>query len=214
MFKLFILFASVVSIFAFNSCTSPTAPISPAKSYTPLSAGLEKQYYYTDSLYQNNKIYSKATREDGQEVYIQATDMNSPNGFYINYSYYFIRNGYYYSTSLIKYDDPNNPYHEMRIGKVYPKDGDSWTLRSDLPDSVQIIFTAHFVGSMSTPAGVFRDVYDFRFYDPGNKDIVHVYYAPGIGNIGSKTKDSTVLLNYVKIDGTELGKQIPVAQLP
>ena len=49
---------------------------------------------------------------------------------------------------------------------------------------------------MSTLAGVFDDVYTFKFYD--FIDTVEAYYARKIGNIGSLNYSGLVLFNYVK----------------
>ena len=65
---------------------------------------------------------------------------------------------------------------------------------------------------MSTLAGVFDDVYTFKFYD--FIDTVEVYYARKIGNIGSLNYSGLVLFNYVKIGDTEFGEQVPIALLP
>jgi len=116
-------------------------------------------------------------------------------------------------TSLVKNTRyPENLFLEGRIAKSYPKDGDNWYMNPSVPDSQKILITAHYVYQMSTPAGVFDDVYSFKFYD--FIDTVEVYYARKIGNIGSLNYSGLVLFNYVKIGDTEFGEQVPIALLP
>lgn len=190
-------------------CSSPTSPTSSTANYTPLNVGLEKQYYsYTDNAYQTDNIAGKVTREDGQEVFIVKVEYKSPKDNQVDYSYVFTRNGFYYATSLINdKDDSKNPFHEMRIGKLNPKEGDSWVLREDMPDSLKIKFTANYVGELSTPAGQFQNVFDYYYFDPAKNDTTHVYYANGVGNIGSVTGHDKALINYVKTDKEELGQK-------
>lgn len=215
MYKIVLLSFFLFSLFILNSCTSTTEPTSLVEGYVILKVGLVKQYYnYNDSTYTNDKIYGKAIREDGQEVYIGAHSNSSPYIHQIDYSYYFIRDGYYYFTSLINYGDEKNPFHEQRIGKVYPKEGDSWYLDDNAPDSTKIQFIAHYIGQMTTPAGTFPNVYEYQFYDPEVKESYHVYYAEGVGSLGSISSRNKALLNYAKIDDKDYGEQIPAALLP
>ncbi len=206
-------------IIIFQSCDSPTAFIETQdfnNSYTPLKVGIEKQYfYYSDSTYQNSKISGKAYREDGQEVFIQESN-TSRNPNQIHSSYRFIRDGYLYSTSLIKrYSDPN-PFGEIRISKEFPKDGDSWYLNQSTPDSLNILFTSKYIGDFVTPAKSFTDVFSMQYIDEsfGFPDTVNVYYVKGLGHLGSSTHSGFVLINYAKIDNKEYGKQVSIAILP
>ena len=211
MIKQIILSAFLLFVFIiFNSCDSATEVTeNPSfdNSYTPLKVGIETQFfYYSDSTYLNNKISGKAIREDGQEVFIETHAKSNGSG--INYSYSFIKNGYFYKTSLIKTVYEENPFGEIRIAKPYPQDGDSWYF-SEASDSEPILYTAHFIGEMVTPAGVFEDVYSFQYKFKFFPDTVKVYYAKGIGCIGSSSHQGLVLVNYVKTADKEYGKQVP-----
>ncbi|MFA7419827.1 MAG: hypothetical protein WCZ90_09090 [Melioribacteraceae bacterium] len=67
---------------------------------------------------------------------------------------------------------------------------------------------------MITPAGLFKDVYNFRYVDKNARDTANVFYARGIGYIGTTSKTETILLNYIKIGDIVYGKQQPYAILP
>lgn len=195
--------------------SSPTAPVASQGNYAPLQTGMVKQYYdSTDNYYQNNKIYGTATREDGQKVYVEYISTSSRITNSIFQTYYFIRDGYYYASSLVKTGDSANPYQEVKIGKVHPQDGDTWTINYDQPDSSQLNITAKYVGDFSTPAGVFNNVYDFQYQDNLNNQLVHLYYAENIGHIATIEGNLKFLLNYAKIGDKEYGVQQPYAVLP
>jgi hypothetical protein len=72
-----------------------------------------------------------------------------------------------------------------------------------------VVYTAHFIGEMETPAGVFKDVYSFQWKSKDLPDTVKVYYAKGIGIIGGYSHLGLVLVNYVKTADKEYGKWIP-----
>ena len=200
------------------SCTSPTNVTNVdeiEESYTPLKVGILKQYFfYSDSSYQNSKIVGRATREDGQETYITEINNSLVYNATIHSEYYFIKDGYLYATSLAKRNMSENPYNESRIAKVSPKDKDSWRIYAYPRDSETTLFTAHYIGQMETPAGIFQDVFNYQFYDKMISDTANVYYAEGIGHIGTKSKHQLFLMNYAKIGDKEYGKQIPIALLP
>jgi hypothetical protein len=203
----------------FQSCDSPTAVIETQdfdNSYTPLKVGIEKQYfYYWDSTYQNSKISGKAYREDRQEVFIEESNtLINPNQ--VHSSYLFIRDGYLYSTSLVKKFSESNPCGEIRISKVYPKDGDSWYSNQSAPDSAKLLITSKYVGDMITPAGTFKDVVSMQYIDEsfGYPDTVNVYYVKGIGHIGSSSQFGLALVNYVKIGDKVYGVQEQIVILP
>lgn len=204
-----------ISIFLLGlSCSSPTNVADTGEniaSYSPLRVGIIKQSFsFADSTYQTSKILGRAFREDGQEVYISEITSSSKHITDIRtYGYQFIKNGYLYSTLLVKGDLKLNPYHEVRIAKEFPDNGDSWILNPSAIDSNKILFTAFYIGQMTTPAGVFQDVFKYKFYDDTKLDTSTVYYAKGIGSIGSLSKYGLVLVNYVKIEDKEYGKLEP-----
>jgi hypothetical protein len=203
-----------------QSCDSPTSVVDDQNfddSFTPLKVGIEKQYfYYSDSSYQNSRISGIAFREDGQKVFIEESNLSEdPNN--IHSSYEFIRDGFLYLTSLNKSEYLNqNPYREIRIAKTYAQNGNTWFLIQNEPDSTNILYTAIDIGDLTTPAGTFNNVMSMQYisYSFGFPDTVNVYYAKGIGNIGSSSHSGLVLVNYVKIDNMEYGSQVPIAILP
>ncbi len=212
--KLICRFVLLTSILIFgHSCSSPTdfsEVDETGESYTPLKVGILKQYVNnSDGTYQNTKISGRASREDGQEVYIKESNTSSTNNS-IHFSYLFVRDGYLYATSLVKRDTYENPYNETRIAEVFAEDGHNWRIY----DSKATSFTAHYIGQMTTPAGVFQDVFNYQYFDTISADTAKVYYAKGIGHIGSLTKSRLVLVNYVKIEDKEYGQQVPAALLP
>lgn len=198
----------VYILLSVHSCSSPTDVVEEENdnSFTPLSVGMIHQYFnFTDSSYSYDDIAGRAIREDGQEVFIgrHLSYPNPPHNFY-----QFKRDGFLYSTSLIKRVGEYNPFSEIRIAKEFPQNGDIWL---QAPDSQKISITTHYIEEMPTPAGVIQDVVSYQFVDiySPTLDTINVYYAKDIGRIGSLTQYGLVLLNYAKIGTDEYGELNP-----
>jgi hypothetical protein len=188
------------------SCSSPTNESEVTdleNSYTPLAVGIEKQYLnLSDSTYSQSKISAIAFREDQQKVFVtEKIDFSSPLGRR-SQSYNFVEDGFLYSTSLAK-KEGESTFYESCIAKVQPKSGDEWLI----VDSGKGSFKAHYIGIFETPAGIFEDVYNFQYFDQMINDSTKVYYAKGIGNIGSSSKQWLSLVSWIKIGEREYGKK-------
>ncbi|VAX21286.1 hypothetical protein MNBD_IGNAVI01-1873 [hydrothermal vent metagenome] len=196
----------------FISCDSSTETEAPIP-YMSLHVGDVRQYFSEkDSVYDTWYIVGETHRTDGQKVFIGTNEFGSLEDT-ARYFYYFIRDGYFYSTEIDTnsegWDLPGNPYVEQRLGKTFPKDGDKW-IHIDGNKKEQY-FTAKYIGSKSTPAKDFKNVYGFQL-----DSILTVYYAEGFGHIGISflEKNISILVNYVKVNGKEYGEYIPQDQLP
>lgn len=210
--RLLIALSFIISIVLVISCESTTETESPTP-YMSLNVGDVSQYFREkDSLYIKGSIIGEATRTDGQKVYIGESEYNNfPDEN--RKSYYFIRDGYFYSTELDTTSEEDikktNPFWEQRLAKLFPEDGDKW-LHTDR-DVDRIYFVAKYEGEKSTPAKDFKNVYAFTL-----DTLMKIYYAEGYGHIGSSpiNGNNELLLNYLKINGEEYGEYIPQDQLP
>lgn len=205
-----ILLALTLVLFVFlqsckNSPTEVSENLNPDNSYTPLVVGTESQYYNSSGLRLTTKIAGKATREDGQEVFIEQIRSRHESTF--QYSYLFIKDGYYYSTSLIKTGSSDNPYGENRLAKPNLQDGESWYVNQNVADSIKSLATSEFIGEMTTNAGTFKDVYKVHFVYNSKHDTSDVYYAKGIGQIAIGSNSDIFYLGYLKIGDKKYGNQ-------
>ncbi|MFA7419826.1 MAG: hypothetical protein WCZ90_09085 [Melioribacteraceae bacterium] len=118
-------FVVLILLLILYSCSSPSEnkdSLDLSNSYTPLNVGVVKQYVYaSDGTYLNIQISGKAIREDGQEVYVEEVSSSSLINPSIHTDYVFIRNGYFYSSSLINRKLNESPYQEIRVAKPFPQ---------------------------------------------------------------------------------------------
>lgn len=207
--RLLIAFLPIIALFI-PSCDSSEHSGSSSRSYVEMHVGDIKQYAVVlsgDTVYQNWKILGMAVREDGQVVYRTEwllNDFEPDNNvtYQPYYNYYFIRDGYFYGTSLVRLEEErfkDNPYDEQRIAKANPLPEETWRRDSDSSD----IFKANYIGILQTKAGLFTDVYAFSIGGMGFAP----YYAKGYGHIGTAIDNNFEIIqaNYVKVGGKEMG---------
>jgi hypothetical protein len=208
--KKLLLFLALIILPFISSCDSADSNDG-SSEYVLLNIGDLRQYTsIIDSVtyYSSWEVVKKARREDGLVVFATqwyASEYEREDF----YSYYFIRDGYFYSTELAPVQDSlykdnlynDNPYNEQRLAKVSPFPDEKWTRNAESPD----IFTANFIGKKSTPAGDFSDVFAFNLDEPG----MHLYYARNFGHIGTGLYNGEqILVNYIRVNGIERGKYI------
>jgi len=209
------LFVSVL-IFVI-SCSNPVDPYEDSKEYSSLNVGDMRQFCYPFSEFLTTKylwiISGKTKRSDGLEVFI-CDSYNSTNPKYKYTSYYFIKDGYYYSTELEKTNNISyNPYFEQKLAKVYPKEGESWVQYSELAanDTVKYYLTTHFLKEFNTPARNFKDVCQLTssmIIRNEKLEDSYIYYTKYFGYIGRSNINnppSLLVVNYMKINGKEIG---------
>lgn len=215
--KINFIFFSV--LFILFGCESSNEPFDIANEYMSLNIGDFRQYCMP---YSNNpeihavwKIIGKAYRSDGTEVFITEWYFYSydSNNKYV--SYYFIRDGFLIYTELEKTSTyQGNPYSEQRLAKIFPNDGDVWlqTLGYLNPDSSMDYLTAKHLNDFSTPASKFKDVFSLvSSRGTSGTEVSEIYYAKYYGHIGYSVigdSSSLLLVNYMRINGREVGKYV------
>lgn len=166
-------------------------------------------YSSYDTIYTVWKITGTTRRSDGTEVFIGEwyTGNLYPGNKRIEYA--FIRDGFYYGTLLDSSSTyPTNPFEEEKLAEINPHDGDTWLHTAGVPDFEKEYMTAKYIGDLKTPAGIFKDVYNFQY------DLMSIYYTKYFGYLGySLENDSSSLfiVNYMKINGIEIGKYVEMA---
>ena len=205
---IFVLLFSVIII----SCSSSTEPeLSESDLYFHIG-DISQYYNETYDIYEQKTIIGKTERSDKQEVYMIESKSELIDTTFIDTSYVFIRNGYYYSTRLEKNVDPVykdvSPYFEFKLYKVDLQNGDSWVAIEGVPDSIKIVYSADYIGNYETPAGVFENVYSVHSYIKTLKDSVKIYVSKEYGGLGTKSSISNTQLVYIKKQNTELGNKI------
>ena len=223
-----IYFLFVLPLIIFNSCKNSTEPVLDdnyvnsdinTDEFMSLHVGDIRQYNMPysslNTLYQVWKISGTTFRTDDTKVFIC-------NWYAYNYNpqnerifYEFIRDGYLYYTELEKSSQfPGNPYFEQKLAEIKPHDGDDWlqTIGYYNPDSSQDHLTVKYLDKLETPMGKFKDVYSLISSRgiPGT-EVSKIYYARYFGHIGYSVigdQSSFLLVNYMKINGKEVGKYI------
>ncbi len=203
----------VLLLVVLSTCDSSTETGNPIP-FMSLHVGDVRQYFIeADSTYTTYSIIGETFRTDGQKVFIGISKWGNSGDTTSHQAYYFIKDGYYYSTQLDTnsegWDLEDNPYVEQRLAKLFPQDGEKWILIDGMKSPQY--FTANFEGAKSTPAKDFKNVFGFSL-----DTLLTTYYAEGYGHIGALFTSSniSVLANYLKIDGKEYGKYVPQDKMP
>lgn len=221
----FIILFIFLLIYFIGCKKSPTEVYPIEDNYMSLHVGDIRQFYLakaTDTSYALWKITGKAFRSDGQEVFISEWYINSLDSNSM-YTYEFIRDGFYYGTSMDSTSDyPGNSYLEERLAPIDPFDGETFiqTIGVNNIDSSQNYNTVKYLGEYDTPAGKFKNVYNII----GNRGVfnslqVKTYYAKNWGYLGIayinsfNNLDLMAVVNYMKIDGKEIGKFVDMSKL-
>lgn len=220
------LFPIILLLLSVAGCkSSPTEVINTNDDYMSLNVGDIRQCYMpysaNDTIYTVWKITGKTFRSDSTEVFTSEwyTYNYDPRNRY--FEYYFIRDGFLYSTQLEKTSTLlGNPYDEQKLAEVKPHEGDTWlqTVGYINPDSTQDYFTAKHLDEFDTPAGKFKDVYCFIGNNGSpNTEQGKTFYAKYFGYLGISFTDSLsqlFVVNYMKINGKEIGKYVQMAAIP
>ncbi len=211
-------FSIVFLLLSVDGCkSSPTEVINTDNYYMSLNVGDIRQYsmpYSTvNTIHTVWKITGKTFRSDSTEVFISEwyTSNYYPQNRRIEYN--FIRNGFFYSTGLDSSSNTENPFFEQKLAEIKPHDGDTWLQIAGYinPDSTQDSLTAKHLGEFDTPAGKFQDVYSFVL-----PNSITIYYAKQFGHLGisiGDDKSSMLLVNYIKINGREIGNYVKMDSL-
>ncbi|MGK9477380.1 hypothetical protein ACSSV9_11235, partial [Melioribacter sp. OK-6-Me] len=107
-----------------------------------------------------------------------------------------------------------NPYSEQRLAKISPNDGDVWmqTVGFLNPDSSMDYLTAKYLVDLNTPASKFKDVFSLvSSRGTSGTEVSEIYYAKYYGHIGYSVigdSSSFLLVNYMRINGKEVGKYV------
>lgn len=162
----------------------------------------------TSAIYQ---VVGKATRSDGQSVFVElkSEESGTPNS-----SFYYLADGYLVSTvldtiGLVGSDLQNNPFQEQRIAKSQPNTGDKWDLVTGNDQSGYIV--AKSVGQFKTFYGTVDDVFSFQLFTPEAKPLRTDYYGKNIGWIGTDIFQADTVIaqyrcSYKNISGTTCGQ--------
>ncbi|MEW5844197.1 MAG: hypothetical protein AB1775_13135 [Bacteroidota bacterium] len=219
----FILFISIVILLFTSACDTSTAPVDEipgvtTDEYMSLNVGDIRQFYmpYADNNMVHTvwKVTGKTFRSDSTEVFVNEWYTAIYSSYSKRVEYGFIRDGFYYYTELEKTSKiPGNPYFEQALAKIKPQDGDKWLQTAGIlgsrvpPDTL----TSKYLDKLETPAVVFHDV--FSYTGPGGEK---TYYAKYFGYLGisfSSDKRDLFIVNYMKINGREIGKYVKMDSL-
>ena len=208
--RIFFPFFSLTVFFIIAGCGSNSTEPEETNIYMSLSVGDIREYFDTGlEMYQVWEIKEKIKRSDGLDVFVGEWSSSFDTGKYSNY--YAISDNYFIATDLEKTNNSENPYHEQRLAKINPKDGDRWLHTIGAADSEKVYFSAKYIGDYKTLAEDFKDVFGFTV-----SNIATIYYSKFYGHIGSSSPldtTFTISLNYAKVNGKEIGKFVPFNQL-
>lgn len=127
--------------------------------------------------------------------------------FYNNDTLYFlISDGYFKITNLHDVDS-NSIYDESRIGKPFPKDGDTWIIDAYHSDYM----VAEKYEKFMTLFGIVEETFAFKSYEYDGYPLQTYYYGKNIGWIGTSNSSSEVfqLCSYKKINNKVYGIRWP-----
>ncbi len=159
----------------------------------------------TSAIYQ---VVGKATRSDGQPVFVElkTEESGTPDS-----SFYYLADGYLVLTALESSgsDLQNNPFQEQRIAKSQPNTGDKWDLVTGNDQSGYMV--AKSVGRFTTLYGTVDDVFSFQLFTPEAKPLRTDYYGKNIGWIGIDIFQADTIVmqyrcSYKNISGTTCGQ--------
>ena len=207
--KFFNTYLGFTILLAFISCSSNSTESEESTDYMSLAVGDIREYFDTGiEEYQTWEIKGKIKRSDGLDVFVG--EWSSSIDTFTWSSYYAISDNYFISTELEKTNNSENPYHEQRLAKINPKDGDRWVHTLGVADSEKVYFSAKYIGNHSTLAEEFKDVFVFTL-----SDVLTIYDAKYYGNVGNSSpldNTFTISLNYAKISGKEIGNYVSFNQ--
>jgi hypothetical protein len=203
------------------SCTEMTEPkLEPKqqqKPYMTLQIGDIRQYYSSgDRIYFDKEIVDTVRRSDGLKVYKAKYTFYTLFYAYIGYSYEFIRDGYYFLTSLDTITEPNvniiNPFNEVKTAKIYPKDGEIFLANEGAPDNEKEYRKIKLLETFSTPIKTYQDVCECEIIFADGSRKMLVYYSSEYGHFSTKyfgfNNNSYVFLVYLKLSNKEFGDYI------
>lgn len=220
------LFIDFVILLFISACENSNEPIDSSNEYMSLNVGDIRQYSMPYSanpeIHTVWKITGKTYRSDSTEVFIGEWYIYNLDPRNKRVSYYFIRDGFFYSTELEESSEyPGNPYFEQKLAKVKPNDSDKWMQIVGYinPDSTKDYLTARYLGEYDTPAGKFQDVYNLissqQLEDSSQvlegSEQSRIYYAKYWGHLGIAFTDKQsdlFIVNYMKIKDKEIGQFI------
>ena len=213
--KLFFLF-----LLAMWSCDFSTSPdnVTQDAPFMSLHVGDIREYYDSlDNSYFKWEILNTTNRTDGLEVFTIEESFETIYGIFTNISYYFIRNGNLFRSNLDTANNPAlkniNPFYEQKLAKLYPMEGDHFLITEGVPDSNRLYMHVHFLDSISTPIRTFFDIAEYTQIDSNSTSEQKVFYTKEYGHLGTKIKNNSregyILLNYLKLDGKEIGTFVP-----
>ena len=212
----------------FMGCKKTPSEVNPIEdNYMSLHVGDIRQFYLTkstDTSFALWKITGKTLRSDGQEVFISEWFINNLDSSRMYYTHEFIRGGYYYATGMDSTSGyPGNPYLEEKLAPVNPSDGETFIQIAGVnnPDTSQDYNTVKDLGEFDTPAGKFENVYNIIGIRGASSIQVNTYYAKNWGYLGieyinphSDSSNLSSIVNYMKINGQEIGKYVDMSKLP
>lgn len=188
----------------------PTGPSSVVSDYISLHVGDIRQLHYiyspVSSIYTLWKITGITLRSDSLPVFISEWHSNKLISEDAWTEYNFIRDGFYYST-LIDSSSPykDNPFWEEKLAEVNPHSNDTWLHTPNVPDSLKEYIVVKYIGDLKTPIATFKNVYAMDYSG------LLIYYTQFWGYIGTADENvpnSLFIVNYMKINGKEIGQYV------
>ena len=186
----------------------------------PLTIGNE---YQLISLKDNNIIINSTItdtvfRTDRQKLFQQVCHYFDGSSDTL---YLYHKDGYLIGThldTLFRSSDstvfiPQNPFHECKLAKINPCEGDIWKHTFGGEE----YFYASKIDSFQSYYNVMKDVFQYDlFHQSDGLTFMSVLYANRLGHVGTKAYNSflpdmrsdTFAASYIKINGKEYGKKI------
>ncbi len=188
------------------------------KPYITLQIGDTRQYYsFDDKMFFGNKIIDTIRRKDDLLVYVFENYFYTAIGTYYAISYVFIRDGYFWTTELDTVRDPKintiNPFNEMKIISVYPKDGEIFLANEGAPENKKEYRKITLLETLNTPIKTYYNVEECEIFSPDTSVKMYLYYVQTYGHVATRMVgngyDSQVYATYFKVGNYEFGDYIP-----
>jgi hypothetical protein len=216
------LFLTTYIITTLISCTEISEPKFEPKQvqnpYITFAIGDTRQYYSTEErMFFGNKVIDTVRRKDGLLVYVMEHYFYSVLGTYMAINYNFIRDGYFWTTELDTIQDSTlnkiNPFNEMKIIAVYPKDGEIFLANEGVPEDEKEYRKINLLKTYSTPIKTYQNVEECEIISPDTTLKIYLYYVQSYGHIVTRFVgngfDYQVYATYFKVGNYEFGDYIP-----
>jgi len=212
---------TLLLIFVINACTKITEtniePKQEPKPYMTLQIGDLRQYYLTgENTFAELEIVDTVKRSDSLKVYEMKNSFMLPDGVYYGMSYGFIRDGYFWTTSLDTVKQPcinlENPFVEEKIINIYPINEEYFLRTGGVFESERTYHKLTVLDSFVTPFITYAKIQQCEIIGLDTVRNIRLYYAPNFGHVATLITNSAgpslAYVTYLKVGEIEIGTQI------